>query len=383
MSPRGHGRLLVVAKTAAAVRRHAVGALRDARWVSWLHVTVENLDEAESSEDDFDACMTAAALLRCVLEGSPLCPSQLEAPSEGGILGTGTVNLGLPQKTFARRDREGLFASPSGHVITSRLTERVTASRSVAKAFHCPIVGCNKVFQARAAAGTHTSDRSVSIRPGTPTSSAPRNESDISRWSFRNSFADIRDGLPGITMSYDLFEHRHRFAVWAAARASQRGFTSVDVLREALERSDIVRFVQNPESLETDEIAFLAHHRSWCTAVVERLQNRGIANVSYGRAAKLIAVYLKAMIVVGPHATSSLASVAHPPIDRILLQNLPSSDVASPNKSKWRVTTWTTLDAAGYYALVSELREVLAKNGPLWPLEVLDGHQRLSNLPIG
>lgn len=170
-------------------------------------------------------------------------------------------------------------------------------------------------------------------------------------------------------MSYDLFEHRHRFAVWAAARASQRGFASVEMLRDALEGSDIVRFVRRPESLNVNAKAFEAHHRRWCTAIIERLDGQGIANVSYGRVAKLIAVYLKTMVVVGPHATSSLASVAYPPVDRILLHHLASSDLDSPHKSKWRVTTWTTLDDARYYALMSELRGALTKDEPFWKLE--------------
>lgn len=33
-------------------------------------------------------------------------------------------------------------------------------------------------------------------------------------------------------MQYDLNEHRHRFAVWAAARSAQRNSTSVARLRE-------------------------------------------------------------------------------------------------------------------------------------------------------
>jgi len=40
-------------------------------------------------------------------------------------------------------------------------------------------------------------------------------------------------------MPYDLAEHRHRFAVWAAARAAQRGFTTVKNLRAALQAADI------------------------------------------------------------------------------------------------------------------------------------------------
>lgn len=38
-------------------------------------------------------------------------------------------------------------------------------------------------------------------------------------------------------MTYELSEHRHRFAVWAVARATQRGFTTVKRLQEALEAS--------------------------------------------------------------------------------------------------------------------------------------------------
>jgi len=170
-------------------------------------------------------------------------------------------------------------------------------------------------------------------------------------------------------MTYDHFEHRHRFAVWAAARASQRGFASIKTLREALESTDIRRFVQSPKSLDTDDAAFKVHHRRWCTALVKRLQNDGIANVTYGRVAKLIAVYVKAMIVVGPHARSSLASVAHPPIDRILLKNLVSACVDSPHQANWRATNWTTLDARRYDVLISELQGVLAKDEPFWTLE--------------
>lgn len=102
---------------------------------------------------------------------------------------------------------------------------------------------------------------------------------------------------------------------------------------------------------------------------VDPLAEKGIANVTYGRAAKLVAVYLKSMIVLGPDGPSSLASIAHPPIDRILLRNLASSDVTSPHKSNWRTTTWTTLDEQSYYALISQLRGVLAKSEPFWKLE--------------
>jgi len=170
-------------------------------------------------------------------------------------------------------------------------------------------------------------------------------------------------------MTYDLFEHRHRFAIWAAARAAQRGFASVAVLRGALEATDIVQFARDPESLVTDQTAFEAHHRVWCRDVIRRLKQKGIANVTFGRAAKLVAIYLKAMIVIGPHEATSLASVAHPPIDRILLRGLAASAIDYPQKAKWRGATWTTLDEKTYYDLVADLRNILAKGEPFWRLE--------------
>lgn len=171
-------------------------------------------------------------------------------------------------------------------------------------------------------------------------------------------------------MPYDHFEHRHRFAVWAGARATQRNFTTVDNLRDALESTTVRGFLLEPASFDIDAQSFEEHHRKWCNAIVEFLSNRRIANATFGRAAKLIAVYLKAMVVIGVHSQSRLAAVAHPPIDRVFLQNLASSkDIRSPYKSNWRATSWTKLDESSYYELVSRLRSVVPDSEPWWKLE--------------
>jgi hypothetical protein len=93
---------LGVAKTKAPIRSQAIAVLRNAEWVRHHGVTIKNLAEAEKSEDDFDACLTAAALLRCQLEGLPLSPPHCEATAvtEGAILGTGSINIGLSARTF-------------------------------------------------------------------------------------------------------------------------------------------------------------------------------------------------------------------------------------------------------------------------------------------
>ena len=171
-------------------------------------------------------------------------------------------------------------------------------------------------------------------------------------------------------MPYDHFEHRHRFAVWAGARAAQRAFTSVENLRDALESTDVRAYLSDPTSIDTDAQSFEAHHRKWCNAIVGFLSNRGIANATFGRAAKLIAVYLKAMVVVGAESQSSLAAVAHPPIDRVLLQNLASSPDFRPlHKSAWRSTAWTKLNESTYYELLATLRTVVPEPEPWWKLE--------------
>ena len=171
-------------------------------------------------------------------------------------------------------------------------------------------------------------------------------------------------------MNYDLFEHRHRFSVWAAARAAQRAFASVEDLRDALESTCIKDFVHDPSSRNADAAQFEARHREWCRSIVGVLKEKGLANATFGRAAKLVAVYLKAMVVVGPDSESTLAAVVHPPVDRILLKNLAkSAEIDSPYRSRWRTTSWTTLDEDGYYELVAQLRSVLSDSEPWWMLE--------------
>jgi hypothetical protein len=171
-------------------------------------------------------------------------------------------------------------------------------------------------------------------------------------------------------MPYSLPEHRHRFAVWAAARAAQRGFTTVDELRGALEATDIRRATSDPEVLELRSANFDTLHRRWCASIRASLKGRGIARVPYGRAAKLVAVYLKATVLMGEGAASPLARQMHPPIDRTLLQNLASAPrIESPHKVAWRSIAWTTLSEADYYKLIEQLRAVLPAGTPFWMLE--------------
>jgi hypothetical protein len=166
-------------------------------------------------------------------------------------------------------------------------------------------------------------------------------------------------------MTYDLFEHRNRFAIWAAARAAQRGLAAVDVFRDCFDATDLRGFASRRASLRTGAAAFEALHRRWCSTILKALRRYGLENA----AAKFVAVYLKCMIVVGPDAGSRLSAVIHPPIDRILLKNVTSSRVIPSRMGRWRGTSWTSLDQSAYYALIADLRTILRRGEPFWKLE--------------
>jgi hypothetical protein len=169
---------------------------------------------------------------------------------------------------------------------------------------------------------------------------------------------------------YDLIEHRHRFSVWAAARAAQRGLKGgkVDVLRDALEQSGVAAYVKaGPGSV--DQRAFEEVHRTWCRSIIKYLATRGVS-ATFGRAAKLIAIYIKSMIVLGGHDGTELAHIAHPPIDGILMCNLRNAvELQSKRRTSWAKVKWTKLSEDEYYRLIDELRLCIPQHQPFWTLE--------------
>jgi hypothetical protein len=172
-----------------------------------------------------------------------------------------------------------------------------------------------------------------------------------------------------VSEPFGIEEHRHRFCAWAAARAAQRQFTSVRNLCRALETCSVREFLASAEAETIDEAGFEARHRQWCHSVMRSLNEAGVQNVTYGRAAKLLAVYLKGMVVLGP-VNGTLGSVAHPPVDLILLRNLcRDADVESPWKAAWTKVKWTKLNEGAYYELIGQLREALPSAAPFWQIE--------------
>ena len=112
--------------------------------------------------------------------------------------------------------------------------------------------------------------------------------------------------------------------------------------------------------------------QQWTAEVLASLAARS-PGIRYGRAAKLVAVYLKEMVVTGPHADHAFARLLHPPIDGILLRGLATAlkggslfrdCVSAASKARLgRALTGAlknrpfNLDACEYCELIVALRE--------------------------
>jgi len=175
-------------------------------------------------------------------------------------------------------------------------------------------------------------------------------------------------------MSYDLFTHKHNFAVWAAARAAQRGLKNGSVLnlQTALENSGIKEFFQKTDANQIDCKKFDALHQKWCLNILTSLKRTDVHGATFGRAAKLIAIYLKVMVILNDAiAYSPFGKCIHPPIDSRLLKSMAKNHKASQkeNRALWKSTNWTDLDEKNYYELIKTLRSSLAAGEPFWILE--------------
>ncbi len=84
--------LLKIAKTNPDARERFCDLLEKAAWVRKHGVCLGDLGSARANDDAFDSHVTAAAVLRCVLEGRQLCaPEWIDNEAEGAMLLAGPV----------------------------------------------------------------------------------------------------------------------------------------------------------------------------------------------------------------------------------------------------------------------------------------------------
>jgi hypothetical protein len=166
------------------------------------------------------------------------------------------------------------------------------------------------------------------------------------------------------TMTYTFNEHLHNYAVWAAARAVARNFTNTANVKSAIEEAGLRRLLDNNEMFSI--ASFDQFHRETARRIIAHLKHidNGLEEkATYGRAAKIIAIYIKTAIVIRDSGMSNLARIAHPPIDRILLTN------ANEKHKNLGLTTdnWTQLSEGKYFELIKKLRTIELEY--FWELE--------------
>lgn len=163
-------------------------------------------------------------------------------------------------------------------------------------------------------------------------------------------------------MSYTFKDHLHNYSIWTAAKSVQRGWKGAKTIniKIAIESTDLkdIEFVL----LTLEPIEFDNFHRQIAHKIIDSFKNMGI-KASYGRAAKIIAIYLKTSIIIRDSGSGPISRIAHPPIDNILLTNL---DNKSPELGLKGIK-WTQLTEEKYFNLISKIRTL--KLDPFWQLE--------------
>jgi hypothetical protein len=169
---------------------------------------------------------------------------------------------------------------------------------------------------------------------------------------------------------YEIEQHMHLFAAWAASRAaSVKGCRfSVEQGRTILEACGLTASYSSCEDLPKPKHVDEAH-AEWRTLAISSASAKGI-HFTHGVAAKLINVYLKSRFVCAGYHLHPNVCALHPPIDKLLLDDLADRNFGG-QASRWRKTSregWSKLSSSGYQDLILEIRGQLAGK-PLWKIE--------------
>ncbi len=210
---------------------------------------------------------------------------------------------------------------------------------------------------------------------------------------------------------YTYAEHRFRFATWAATRAmkklsapppkKQGKLTGIltDILREVLFDKITGKddWQLEDEILGDDWILRIEYsdskHASWRKRICELAKEKEITHtdlkgeaMSHGQAAKLINVFIKALMPLDMDTVSdelrTFWCTVHPPIDSIMLGNMDKCIQCNPPKTdkcecefgcrfvehakKWKSYTWTQLGPCDYENLIRNIKE---HEPCLWKIE--------------
>lgn len=161
-------------------------------------------------------------------------------------------------------------------------------------------------------------------------------------------------------MPYNFNTHAHIYAVWTAARAAQRGFTTTKIIEEAINKTELEKYTQEPTSSLTNE-SFDEFHRKTAKVLMEALKtalktDKEKAKVTYGRAAKIISIYIKTAYILTNKGSGELSRIAHPPVDAILLESIHKDKKNNNKHLGLKEYRWTKLNEEEYFEVIEKLR---------------------------
>ena len=169
--------------------------------------------------------------------------------------------------------------------------------------------------------------------------------------------------------NYTFSQHRHNYAIWTASRAAMRGLKEGKTInvKKIIEISELQQFSNNTLDYSYEE--YDKFHSRCAQKLIESFSklefNVGTNNaLSYGRAAKIIAIYLKTSIIFCSNGKCNKSKVIHPPIDEILLIKMSKTYEALRDLKEIK---WTNLDEKGYFNVVSQIKKHFGRFD--WTLE--------------
>lgn len=178
------------------------------------------------------------------------------------------------------------------------------------------------------------------------------------------------------TTQYSIEKHKHMYAKWCAAAAYGRGLAGGgNPLAFRLIEASGLDQVTGPERIEenVDE---------WQMSFMEKMKaeaaSLGISDFSFGRAQKLVNIYLKTILVCGGHHHHQRVELLHPPLDSVLLKGLRTflwknrnamaearSAFLAAQKSQ---ASWTKFSKVDYVAHIDAIK-LLMIGKPLYQVE--------------
>jgi len=180
------------------------------------------------------------------------------------------------------------------------------------------------------------------------------------------------------SLEYGIEKHAHIFAVWAASRAAsvkQCRFKVQDgrgILEECGFKPEFSTPEYLPKATEID-----SQHRLWRDQACCFAKGLGKDNFTHGIAAKLINVYLKSRFVCGGYHDDDRVKALHPPIDRLLLEELGRQKIwrHGIELKDARKKGWSNMTSSDYEGLITLIRDNMPDK-PLWMIEEnWKGHQ--------